>query len=72
MKNIFDGGFDGGFFWDVDSMYENPYNWHVVRRLGTKEYVEETLAGRNPGPVMKKVVEVRGARLDSYSAWGSY
>jgi hypothetical protein len=72
MRAVFHAGLDGGFFWDVEGMFSNPYNWRLVRHLGTLEYLEQTIAGRNPGPVLRPIVEVRGVRRDRYDPWSSY
>ena len=72
-KRQLDAGYAGTWYWDADSMHMNPYNWHVLRHGGSREFLDRVLAG-DPAvqPVFEKITEVRGVRRDRYDPMTSY
>jgi len=72
LKTIHAPGFAGAFCWDVETVFENPYNWQTARRLGSREYLTATAEGRIAPPLLRPVTEMRGVRVDRYFPWKSY
>lgn len=68
LKGVFDAGFDGGFFWDTENLSHNPYNWEMVRRGGTAEY----LNGKITPPRIVALTRIQGAKLGRYNPQKSY
>ncbi len=69
---ILDSGFTGGFLWDTETNAENPYNWHVLRKGGTREFVEGVLQGSTPSPVIHRYTRIQGMKLGRYNPMGSF
>ncbi len=70
--NVFGQGFAGGFFWDVDNLSENPYNWHVIGRGGTPTFLEDVVSGKIPSPTINPLTRVQGVKLGRYNPKSSY
>jgi hypothetical protein len=69
---VFGQGFAGGFFWDTENLFENPYNWHVIRRGGTPEFLEAVVTGEIPAPKITPLTRIQGMKLGRYNPMGSY
>jgi len=69
---VFGEGFAGGFFWDTENLFENPYNWHVIRQGGTPEFLEGVISGKIPGPKVTLLTRVQGVKLGRYDPQTSY
>lgn len=65
-------GFAGGFFWDTENLFGNPYNWHVVRQGGTPEALDGIIAGKVPSPTITPFTRINGVKLGRYSPMASY
>lgn len=68
LKGVFDAGFAGGFFWDTENLSQNPYNWELVRRGGTREYLESEIET----PRITTLTRVQGTKLGRYNPQKSY
>jgi hypothetical protein len=69
---IFGNGFPGVFFWDIQIEHLNPYDWHVVRRLGTPEFVRDVAEGRVSPPPIDELKYINGVKLGPYNPNRSY
>ena len=73
LKSVLDAGFAGVFYWDIETMFKNPYNWHVFRHGGSRPFLDRVLAGDTEvQPVFRTIEAVRGVRLDRYNPMRSY
>ena len=68
LKEVFDAGFAGGFFWDTENLSQNPYNWEMVQRGGTREYLESEIET----PRITALTRVQGTKLGRYNPQKSY
>jgi len=67
QENVFGQQFAGGFFWDTENFFENPYNWHVIRQGGTSETLDGTISGKIPGPKITPLTRIQGVKLGRYN-----
>ena len=73
LATILEAGFDGAFHWDTDSMHANPYNWHVLRHGGSREFLQRVLAREAAvAPVFQPITEIRGVSRGRYDPMRSY
>ncbi len=73
LKPIIESSFDGAFFWDAERLQANPYNWHVVRKAGTPQYLDRVIADDPQTQVIFKTMSVLdGVRFDRYKPGSSY
>ncbi|MEO6908492.1 MAG: hypothetical protein ABI210_11440 [Abditibacteriaceae bacterium] len=72
LKGVFDAGFAGGFFWDTENLSHNPYNWEMVRRGGTREYLESASKGETQPPRIIALTRIQGTKLGRYNPQKSY
>jgi hypothetical protein len=70
--NILGQGFPGAFFWDMEQQFENPYNWHVVRHLGTREFLDQIIRGEISTPTLRPYTHIAGCKVDRYNPHHSY
>ena len=71
-EKVWEPSFDGGFFWDTENFSANPYNWHVLRRGGTREYLDGVINGEIPSPQIQPFTRIRGVKLGRYNPANSY
>jgi hypothetical protein len=73
LKKILDSGFAGMFWWDLDFMSNNPYNWHVLRHGGSRDFLERVLA-EDPATKVKfrKYTKIHGVKRGRYDPMISY
>jgi hypothetical protein len=64
--------FSGAFFWDTENLSANHYNWHVVRRGGTAEYLDGIINGTIPEPRIVPFTRLQGVKLGRYNPGRSY
>ncbi|MCE9589391.1 MAG: hypothetical protein K8S99_02580 [Planctomycetes bacterium] len=70
--NILDAGFAGPLLWDIESCFENPYNWHVVRHLGSRAFLNDMIDGRVAPPPLPRTTRLNGVKTDRYNPNASY
>lgn len=66
LKGVFDAGFAGGFFWDVENLSKSPYDWEMVRRGGTMGYHEGFSSGEIEAPRIIPLTRIQGSKLGRY------
>lgn len=66
LKGVFDADFAGGFFWDVENLSKSPYDWEMVRRGGTREFLEGVNTGEIKAPRIIPLTRIHGAKLGRY------
>lgn len=74
LKKIHDAGFAGMFWWDLDFVTPNPYNWHVLRHAGSPTFLDRVLADDPATKVaFKPFLRINGIKRGGrYDPWISY
>jgi hypothetical protein len=73
LREVVEEGFAGTFWWDAETMFNNPYNWHVLRHGGSPAFLDRVLADDPKAALTFRPMEtIRGVRLDRYNPMSSY
>lgn len=69
---VLDSGFAGGFFWDTENFSQNPYNWEMIRRGGTCDYLASIIREEIKPPRIIPLTKIQGTKLGNYNPMRSY
>jgi hypothetical protein len=67
LTKIHDAGFAGGYIWDIEALFENPYNWFFLKHLGSPDYLRELAAGKITPPKIDRLKRVGGIKITRYN-----
>jgi len=64
--------FQGAFFWDIETHAENPYNWHVLRKLLDTGVLPRFASGELKPPILRPYTHINGVKCGRYHPGNSY